>query len=185
MLPGQCASKHALFCVAIVAGAHCRQPLPVGQCCPMCNTSDWASIQWSSSLNSLQQQVPVVLGSDVVQLQAQAGISGSLKAAMLAGALSQTCTQPDSGTCTQSVRWQLGVWGLCSSRCEGGHATRSATCVDSTTGRCLQGTPFVNQTCSSRLHTFSSSNSLHTACSTTVCLPQHAVTVAHAQLLLI
>jgi hypothetical protein len=117
----------------------CRQPLPVGQCCPMCNTSDWASIQWSSSLSSLQQQVPVVLGSDVVQLQVQAVTSGTLKAAMLAGALPQTCDQPAIGTCTQSVHWQLGTWGLCSSRCEGGHAVRSATCIDSTTGRPLQG----------------------------------------------
>lgn len=142
---------------AHVAGAHCRQPLPVGQCCPMCNTSDWASIQWSSSLSSLQQQVPVVLGSDVVQLQAPAGTSGTLKAAMLAGALSQSCTQPDSGTCTQSVRWQLGTWGLCSIRCEGGHATRSATCVDSTIGRPLQGR-LANRTCNIRLHAFTGSS---------------------------
>jgi hypothetical protein len=112
-----------------------RQPLAVGQCCPACNATDWDSLQWSSALSSIQQrQIPVVLGSDVTQVQPPVAAAGSLRSVFVQGGLAQACAAPAAAACTQTVRWQLGAWGTCSSRCEGGHATRTAFCVDSTTG---------------------------------------------------
>lgn len=107
----------------------------MGQCCSVCNATDMGSIQWSSTLSNLQQQVPIALGSNVLQLQLPSGTSGSFRAVMIAGGLAQACTLPGNAAYdAQTVRWQLGTWGTCSNRCEGGHAMRSATCIDGSTG---------------------------------------------------
>jgi len=126
---------HLLLC------AVCRQPLPVGQCCPLCNTTDWGSIQWSNSLETLQVHTPVSLGSDVTPLPAAALASQSLRSVFLEGQLSSACLVGPDATCTPgALHWQLNSWGPCSSICEGGHATRKPVCIDTQTGQqLLQG----------------------------------------------
>jgi len=125
---------HLLLC------AVCRQPLPVGQCCPLCNATDWGSIQWSNSLASFQQRTPVSLGNDVTQLRNPLGLSSTssssltLRDVVMTANFSSVCQEDDGAVCPHPVRWQLGSWGACSTTCDGGVAYRTAACMDSTTG---------------------------------------------------
>ncbi|WIA29149.1 hypothetical protein OEZ86_011660 [Tetradesmus obliquus] len=109
------------------------QVQPLAQCCESCSSStDWTSIQWSSSASSLPPFSSASLGSGVRALQPAGKVprNASLATVVMQGGLSNVCQARDK--CSDGVRWQLGGWSPCSTSCGGGYKRRSATCVSVT-----------------------------------------------------
>lgn len=124
----------------VVSQVACRQPLLAGQCCQLCNASDWSAISWSTNLTDIQQaDMPITVGSTVTLLSSRLTVSNSssnatsFKDVFLLADLTAVC-QADQASCTQPVRWLLGSWGTCSSSCGGGVSTRTAACINADTG---------------------------------------------------
>jgi hypothetical protein len=64
-------------------------------------------------------------------------LSLSRPAATLADAISQGLLNSTCGTgtgCAASARWELGKWGTCSKRCDSGTRTRTADCIQTSSG---------------------------------------------------
>jgi hypothetical protein len=65
--------------------------------------------------------------------------NSSLRDVFLALSFGSAC-KGDAAACSHAVRWQLGSWSACSSSCGGGMTSRTAVCVEVSTGWCM-GSP--------------------------------------------
>lgn len=122
----------------------CRQPQPLGQCCSLCNATDWADIPWNSTVSSPWSKLAAAGGVQLLQPAAVTSTS-SLADVVSSGLLPRVCDSKE--TCSSDVRWQLSDWSSCSKKCGGGVRRRTASCINTQSGTLAWLCTFLSPLC--------------------------------------